>query len=136
MSPSQLLRLRTPAVSIRVMARSPIWMRTSTLSRVVPAISLTITRGSPASWFTMLLLPALRRPTMATRRSLPGVSSSMSSIFLGRRAQMKSRRRCRPLPLLALTQMGLPKPRRVASCAAASKLRSSALLATSSVLVA
>ena len=93
MSPSQLLRLRTPAVSISVIVRPSISMRTSTLSRVVPAISLTITRGSPASWFTRLLLPALRRPTMATRRSVPGSGSSSSSAFFGRRLQIMSRSR-------------------------------------------
>ena len=40
--------------------------RTSTLSRVVPGTSLTIIRSAWASVFTNVLLPVLRRPTMAT----------------------------------------------------------------------
>ena len=40
--------------------------RTSTLSRVVPGTSLTIIRSALASVLTNVLLPTLRRPTMAT----------------------------------------------------------------------
>ncbi len=40
--------------------------RTSTLSRVVPGTSLTIIRSAWASVLMNVLLPTLRRPTMAT----------------------------------------------------------------------
>ena len=135
MSPSQLFFLRTPAVSISVMTRPSFSIRTSTLSRVVPAISLTITRGSPASQFTMLLLPALRRPTMAMRISgMGGFSSGASSSISGNLLTMRLRKYTRPRPLLALTHVGAPKPRRATSCAADSQLLSSTLLATAITL--
>ena len=62
--------------------------RTSTASRVVPAISLTITRGSPASAFTSELLPALRRPTIANNAS--GFSGFSVTLTLPRRSQRAS----------------------------------------------
>ena len=58
-----------PGVSMATNALSSSSNRTSTLSRVVPGTSLTIIRSAPASVFTNVLLPTLRRPTMATRIS-------------------------------------------------------------------
>ncbi len=51
--------------------------RTSTLSRVVPGTSLTIIRSAWASVLTNVLLPTLRRPTMAT--FITGSSTDSSS---------------------------------------------------------
>jgi hypothetical protein len=52
---------------------------TSTASRVVPAISDTITRFCPAIVFTSVDLPALRLPTMAIFRSASGSGVSSGS---------------------------------------------------------
>jgi hypothetical protein len=55
---------------------------TSTLSRVVPGISLTIIRSALASVLTKVLLPTFRRPTIAT--FIFGSSGCFSNItFIG-----------------------------------------------------
>ena len=55
--------------------------RTSTLSRVVPGTSLTIIRSALASVLTNVLLPVLRRPTIAT--FIVGSSGGASNIAIG-----------------------------------------------------
>ena len=57
---------RMPGVSMATNALPSSSNRTSTLSRVVPGISLTIIRSAWASVLTNVLLPTLRRPTIAT----------------------------------------------------------------------
>ena len=112
--------------------RPPTSNRTSIASRVVPAISLTITRSSPASAFVKELLPALRRPTIATFISVgTGLAGASPT-----RSQIASRRRRRPEPLFALTMCGSPKPRRIASKAWASHDGPSTLFTTSIALAA
>ena len=101
--------------------------RTSTASRVVPAISLTMTRGSPASVFTNELLPALRRPTIAKRTS--GTSGCSPALDFSRRSHTVSSKRFDPYPEVALTKSGCPKPSAAASKPSASQLGSSTLLA-------
>ena len=78
------------------------------LSRVVPAMSVTMLRCSSISELTSDDLPALGRPTMAKR----GSSSSMvSSAFSGICLTTSSRRSPVPLPLTAEMEKGLPRPR-------------------------
>ncbi len=57
------------------MERSPISILTSMASRVVPAISETMTRFSPASVLMRVDLPAFRLPTMAILMSTSGSGS-------------------------------------------------------------
>ena len=57
---------RTPGVSMAMNVLPSSSNRTSTLSRVVPGTSLTIIRSALASVLTNVLLPTLRRPTIAT----------------------------------------------------------------------
>ena len=66
MSVVMLLRRRRPGVSIAMNDLPSSSNRTSTLSRVVPATSLTIIRSAWASVLTNVLLPTFRRPTIAT----------------------------------------------------------------------
>ncbi len=72
-----------PGVSIAVKHLPSNSNRTSTLSRVVPGTSLTIIRSAWASVFTKVLLPVLRRPTMATFISASGGSVFSVSLRLG-----------------------------------------------------
>ena len=58
---------RRPAVSVRTILCPSYSNSVSMASRVVPAISETMTRSSPTRELTMVLLPALGRPRMATR---------------------------------------------------------------------
>ena len=64
MSLARLFFLRTPAVSMAMNCLPSRSKRTSTLSRVVPATSLTIIRSASARLLMNVLLPVLRRPTM------------------------------------------------------------------------
>ena len=73
MSLATLPFLRTPAVSMAMNALPSRSKRTSTLSRVVPGTSLTIMRSLWARQLMKVLLPVLRRPTMA---SFSGSSSA------------------------------------------------------------
>ena len=73
---SILLFLRMPAVSMMMNSSSPSTNRVSMASRVVPAISETITRSSLSIRLTSEDLPTLGRPTTAI---LTGPSSSFSS---------------------------------------------------------
>ena len=69
------------------------------LSRVVPAMSVTMLRCSSMSEFTRLDLPALGLPTMAKR----GISSwGVSISFCGMRATTSSSRSPVPVPVMAL----------------------------------
>ena len=68
--------------------------RTSTLSRVVPGTSLTIIRSAWASVLTNVLLPTLRRPTIAT--FITGSSARASSSSASAAAARRSRRAARP----------------------------------------
>ena len=83
--------------------------RTSTLSRVVPGISLTIIRSAWASVLTNVLLPVLRRPTIATfiSGSAPGcVVASPAAAARGSCASSSARLRF----CLVLTGTILPRP--------------------------
>ena len=84
MSVKMLLPRRRPGVSMAMNGLPSSSKRTSTLSRVVPGTSLTIIRSAWASVLTNVLLPTLRRPTMASfitpsRRRRAGRSSAGSS---------------------------------------------------------
>ena len=63
--------LRTPAVSTSTYCSRPASVitsnGTSTASRVVPGIALTMTRCEPVSWLMIEDLPTFGRPTMARR---------------------------------------------------------------------
>ena len=72
-----LLDFRRPGVSIAMNSLPSSSKRTSTLSRVVPGTSLTIIRSAFASVLTNVLLPTLRRPTIAT--FITGSSTDCSS---------------------------------------------------------
>lgn len=67
--------VRRPAVSMKRKRWPPMVIVSSTVSRVVPAMSETMARSSPVRAFRRVLLPALTAPTMATgtplRRALP-----------------------------------------------------------------
>ena len=81
--------------------------RTSTLSRVVPGTSLTIIRSASARLLMNVLLPVLRRPTMASfsAASLGGASSGVAAAGARRSASSSS---SRPRFCSALTQDRLP----------------------------
>mmetsp|Transcript_24157 Transcript_24157/g.35128 ORF Transcript_24157/g.35128 Transcript_24157/m.35128 type:complete len:295 (+) Transcript_24157:854-1738(+) len=83
--------------------------RQSTVSLVVPAMSLTIARSSPMILFSRLDFPTLGRPTMATFR----ISSSPTSFgsTTGMSAQATSSTSAIPLPWMPLTGRGSPRPR-------------------------
>ena len=66
-----------PGVSMAMKTLPSRSKRTSTLSRVVPGTSLVIIRSACTSVFTSVLLPTLRRPTIATFMTAScGASSS------------------------------------------------------------
>jgi hypothetical protein len=71
MSVFRLFARRMPGVSIATNDLPSSSNRTSTLSRVVPGTSLTIIRGALTSVLMNVLLPTLRRPTIATFISGP-----------------------------------------------------------------
>ena len=56
---------RIPAVSVSRRRVEPTITVSSTVSRVVPGMSVTITRSQPARAFKRLDFPTLGRPTMA-----------------------------------------------------------------------
>ncbi|CDD94332.1 unknown [Akkermansia sp. CAG:344] len=58
---------RTPAVSISRRASPASWMDSSTVSRVVPAILLTMARSYPSRVFSRLDFPTLGGPAIAVR---------------------------------------------------------------------
>lgn len=66
---------RSPAVSRKRNTRPSIWAVSSTMSRVVPCMGLTMARSSPTSWLSSVDLPTLGAPMMATgmplRMALP-----------------------------------------------------------------
>ena len=72
-----------PAVSMNWTAIPRICASSEMVSRVVPATSETIARSRPSSWLSRLDLPALGRPTMATRMprriSCPSLAVASSS---------------------------------------------------------
>ena len=84
MSFCRLFLRRTPAVSMAMNVRPSRSKRTSTLSRVVPGTSLTIIRSLSARLLMKVLLPVLRRPTMASLRATGLSAFSASPRFLGR----------------------------------------------------
>ena len=105
--------------------------RTSMLSRVVPAMGLVITRSSRARALTNVLLPTLRRPTIASFISGRSAVSGSSADAGGSRSKIASTRGPRLRCCFALTTIGGPKPRAENSCAAESKFGASALLTIS-----
>ena len=76
--------LRMPAVSMKRNSTPPMVIASSTVSRVVPGISLTIARSSWSRAFSKVLLPLLGAPTMATgtpcRTALPKRKLSISPV--------------------------------------------------------
>ncbi len=94
---------------MRTTGSPSIMQRTSTASRVVPGISLTMTRSEPKRAFTKLDLPAFRRPTIATRSSRVSGSASPSSSAV-KRASSLSMRSWRPVPSRAEIGSGSPAP--------------------------
>ena len=119
-----------PAVSITVKVSPSRSKTTSTASRVVPSISETIMRSSPARWLTSVDLPAFRRPTTAIFMS--GVSVGFSSGAPGRWSAMHWRRSVIPSPFWALMTMGSPPtPSAWKDSASHSNPPPSALLTTS-----
>ena len=81
-------------------------MRVSIASRVVPAISDTITLSSPTMAFTSDDLPTFGRPITAIRAawSSPGASASATS------SDTRSSRSPVPSPWVADTGTGSPRP--------------------------
>ena len=75
-----------PGVSIATNGLPSSSNRTSTLSRVVPGTSLTIIRSAWTSVLMNVLLPTLRRPTMATFISGSPLSAASS---VERRRQLR-----------------------------------------------
>mmetsp|Transcript_36735 Transcript_36735/g.90714 ORF Transcript_36735/g.90714 Transcript_36735/m.90714 type:complete len:411 (+) Transcript_36735:593-1825(+) len=110
------VRRRMPAVSISVylLPSGPV-TSLSMVSRVVPLWSLTMVRGSPASWFSRLLLPTLGRPMMATLSGPPSVSSTCQSSSggggAGRLFTRFSISSPVPVPEMADTASGVVPPR-------------------------
>ncbi len=127
----QALFLRTPAVSMAVNVRPSRSKRTSTLSRVVPGTSLTIMRSLSARLLMNVLLPVLRRPTMASfSAAFFGAASSASG---GRQSFADQVEQLVPVAvLLALTQTSLPS-RLVELGGLRVDLRVSHLLATQTI---
>ena len=106
-----LLRRRRPGVSIAMKGLPSSSKRTSTLSRVVPAISLTIIRSALASVLTNVLLPTLRRPTMAIFMIGSGSEGSgCSSSTLGSRSAIMSNSVLRPRFCVVLVRTRRPRP--------------------------
>ena len=103
---SILERLRTPAVSMTTKVSPSRSKTTSTASRVVPSISETIIRSSPARWLTRVDLPAVRRPTTAI--FISGFSAGFSSGAPGRWSATHWRSSPMPSPFCALITMGSP----------------------------
>ncbi len=104
-------------------------MRTSTLSRVVPGTSETITRSAPARLLMKVLLPALRRPTVAIISAASG--GAVSPVSGGNFAAMASNSSSLPSFWSALTHSGSPYPSLWNSPACCASFSVSALLATS-----
>ena len=122
---------RRPAVSIRISGTSTAPSRmvtgTSMASRVVPAISLTITRSAPKIWLTREDLPTFGRPTTASFMIGSGPSVRVATGSSAVTASMRSR-----MPRLWVQEVGtmVLKPRRLKSASAAlARVSLSALLA-------
>ena len=128
--PLILAALRMPAVSTKRKRPSAVSTLVSMASRVVPATSLTSTRGSPTIALKRLDLPALGRPTMATGISLSAAACGASWSGSGNSATARSSRSPVPRPCAADTQTGSPRPSSYSSGAGAAA-GSSSLLATS-----
>ena len=102
--------------------------RTSTLSRVVPGVSLTITRSCPARALMKVLLPVFRLPTMASFITGSSGASALSPTSCSRRSSSS----VRPVWCVADTHTGGPKPRLTNAPAWPSRASLSHLLATTS----
>ncbi len=107
-----LLVRRKPGVSMAMNALPSSSKRTSTLSRVVPGTSLTIIRSAWASVLTNVLLPVLRRPTMATFISGSAGASGPTCRGSGRRSTIASSSSSLPRFCCVLTRTSLPRPKR------------------------
>ena len=100
--------LLSPAVSIKVKVPCSFSIVMSTASLVVPAMSETMQRFSPATLFTREDLPTLGLPITATLTISPSGSSSCSS---GRDSITLSSRSPVPWPWTEETITGSPSPR-------------------------
>ena len=99
---------RSPAVSMKVKVPCGFSMVISTASRVVPAMSETMHRFSPATRFTKEDLPTLGLPMTATLMTSPSGSSSSP---WGRLSSTRSSRSPVPWPWTEDTITGSPRPR-------------------------
>ena len=99
--------LRMPAVSMMTKDSSPSEKRVSMASRVVPAMSETITRSSPRMRLTSELLPTLGLPTTAIWM---GLSSSSSAPSSGKSLHNSSRRSPKFMRLTEEMPIGSPMP--------------------------
>ena len=110
-SSSILPRRRTPAVSIKVNSRSSRANGTKMLSRVVPGMSLAITRSSPIRRLTSVDLPTLGRPMMAMRMR-PSFGEDSAAMTSGSKSSstrdMSSRH---PSPCAEAIASGSPSPK-------------------------
>ena len=99
-----------PAVSMKRKRPDSVSITLSMASRVVPAISLTIVRVSPAMALNSEDLPALGRPTMATGVSAGPASSSPSSATTPLTSTSRSSSSPLPVPWTAEKSSGSPRP--------------------------
>ncbi len=119
-------------MSIRTNVRSPRSSTVSTASRVVPGISLTISRSRPRSALTRLDLPTFGRPRIATRIASSGSEGRPAGASRSSSATMRSSRSPLPVPCRPEIGIGSPSPSRCSSSANGSWLGSSILFASTS----
>ena len=129
-TPTSILpRRRIPAVSINVTGSPPTSIRVSTASRVVPGMGLTMARSSPTSLLSKEDFPAFGLPTMAILTE----SSSMASTWAGKELTSASSRSPVPVPCMAETGYGSPRPNSKNSAAAERNFSFSHLLTTTKI---
>ncbi len=102
---------RMPAVSRILNVRFCHLSTASTVSRVVPGMSLTIARSSFSNRLSKDDLPTFGRPTIATRVSRSFTGSGASRVPSGNRATISSSRSPTPWPCSAAISTIGSKPR-------------------------
>ena len=115
-------------MSIRTTRRPSTSSSVSIASRVVPAISETITRSRPRKALTSEDLPTFGRPITASRTGAS--SSSSAACGSGSSSTTRSSRSPVPRPWVAETASGSPRPSAWNSAASGSSASRSTLLAT------
>ena len=119
-------------MSIRTNVRSPRSSTVSTASRVVPGISLTISRSRPRSALTRLDLPTFGRPRIATRIASSDREGRPAGASRSSSATTRSSRSPEPVPCWPEMGIGSPSPSRCSSSASGSWPGSSILFARTS----